>query len=1163
MRALKSLLALLTARWFLTLIGAVLLALLVWYFGPLVSIAGRTPLADERTRLLLVLAISVIWGAGNLLAQRRAAAADNRLIEAIAAPEPRAGPADAELAELERRFRDAVQALKHRRFPHRLGHGFLYELPWYLMIGPPGAGKTTAILQSGLRFPLEGRQGHELKGVGGTRNCDWFFTDEAVLLDTAGRWTTQESDRAADEAAWLGFLDLLRRYRPRQPVNGVLVAISVSDLLGADPGEIEAMADAVRQRLAELSERLGLRLPAYLLLTKADLLAGFNEFFGGLDEREREQVWGFTLPSAEQALTPERLHEELSALLGRLSGQVTGRLEAVRDLEQRALILSLPTQMAALEAPLARLVDRAFRHSTYETPPLLRGVYLTSGTQEGTPIDRLLGALVQDFGLRLAPPPTSRGNRSFFLIRLLREVVFAEAPLVRRASRLDRRERRLAAAAWTAAATLLLLGAGLLGWSYLARIGELQAFATSLDRYARTTQPLAVAGLEDPAAVVPALDQARALASPPAGGPPGLGLSLDRRLAAEGDAVYRRALAGLLLPRLLRQTEIALRRDLAAPERVREALPVYLALGGQADLARERPQVESWLAAEWQRRYPLDDTLRARLGVHLGILLDRLPELDPPSLDGGLVRQAVAAIDRVPLALRAYDKLARRLADEGAPWRPLDHAGPEAQALFAETRGGPLGTPIPALFTRAGFYERFLPQLVGGARAEAQEHARLHPNRPPPGEAELARLVREMLDLYYKDYIDRWQQLEQGLTIRLPGSLAEAGSVLRPLAIPPSPLSRLLGAMLEETRLTQLPPLPADAGAAASAARQATELAAAAVNAVLARTGPAAPKLGEPVERQFRHLAALLDATGGASPLDRALAAANELYTGLPAPGAPLAPGQGAEIRARAAALKEAAQPLPSALKEQIEAVGARVTAVTSGQVLARINDEWRAKVLPFCRQAIAQRFPFERTSATDASLADIGRLFAAGGMIDQFIDQQLAPLIDTARRPWRWQQPIGSTDAALAPFETARRLRDGLFAGGAAPKAGFTLKPLELDPGAARVLLDLDGQTLSYAHGPVQPVHLDWPAPAGSRVARLTFMPVGGGAPTILAREGPWAWFRLLHEAQLERTGRPELYRVAFAAGARRARFELLADSVDNPFDLSLFARFRCPGGL
>src|SRR5215469_13954491 len=150
------------------------------------------------------------------------------------------------------------RARKTPRAPARLQQSrksrtSLYDLPWYIIIGPPGAGKTTALANSGLRFPLA-RDGKDAKlaGVGGTRNCDWWFTDQAILLDTAGRYTTQDSDQASDAAGWREFLGLLRRYRGRRPINGVLLALSVPDLITQSDAARSAHVTAIRARLEEL-----------------------------------------------------------------------------------------------------------------------------------------------------------------------------------------------------------------------------------------------------------------------------------------------------------------------------------------------------------------------------------------------------------------------------------------------------------------------------------------------------------------------------------------------------------------------------------------------------------------------------------------------------------------------------------------------------------------------------------------------------------------------------------------------------------------------------------------------------------------------------------------------------------------------------------------------
>jgi type VI secretion system protein ImpL len=209
-----------------------------------------------------------------------------------------------------------------------------------MFIGAPGSGKTTALINSGLHFPLAERFGHEaIAGVGGTRNCDWWFTDQAVLLDTAGRYTTQESDREADSAAWQGFLKLLSKFRPRRPINGALVTMSVADLLQQSPAEMETHAKALRTRIQELHEGLNVRFPIYVLVSKTDLLPGFMEFFAECGREEREQVWGTTFPLVgKEGNVLTELNERFAALEKRINDRLVDRLQHERDPQKRALL---------------------------------------------------------------------------------------------------------------------------------------------------------------------------------------------------------------------------------------------------------------------------------------------------------------------------------------------------------------------------------------------------------------------------------------------------------------------------------------------------------------------------------------------------------------------------------------------------------------------------------------------------------------------------------------------------------------------------------------------------------------------------------------------------------------------------------------------------------
>ncbi len=399
---LKILKGLVTAGWFLSLIGVILIAGLIWFVGPLIAIAEREPLTSVFARLAAILAIFAIWGLVSLYKAYRRAKQNAAFVETIETSSPAGEPetpdasaADAERETLSMRLDEALAKLKDAKFGEK--GDYLYQLPWYAIIGPPAAGKTTALLNSGLSFPLdEHGPGHAVKGVGGTRYCDWWFTDKAVLIDTAGRYTVQDTDERVDAEAWHGFLDVLKKRRPRRPLNGVIVAISATDLIASDDGARRKHADAIRKRIEELNARLKVNLPIYVIVTKTDLLDGFTEFFEKFGLEEREQVWGVTAPADRAASVADAIgviHKECDELARRLSARMFDRLNEETDFERRRKMFGFPQQFAGLRRAAEAFLRDTFQESRFTSKPFLRGLYFTSGTQQGAPIDRLLGSL--------------------------------------------------------------------------------------------------------------------------------------------------------------------------------------------------------------------------------------------------------------------------------------------------------------------------------------------------------------------------------------------------------------------------------------------------------------------------------------------------------------------------------------------------------------------------------------------------------------------------------------------------------------------------------------------------------------------------------------------------------------------------------------------------
>ncbi len=1202
---LRRLLAILISREVVTLVGVILLSVLIWLIGPLVAVADFYPFESTLVRFIAIILLFVLWAVFLLLRQRKSKKTDAALVEGLVAGEAGAAQRSTdseELPQLRERFEEALELLKRSKLGGEVGRQYLYQLPWYVLIGPPGAGKTTALVNSELHFPLADHLGkNAVRGVGGTRNCDWWFTDDAVLIDTAGRYTTQDSDQLADATAWTAFLDLLKKTRPRQPINGVLLAISLEDLSTLPEAERRKHAQAVKKRIAEIRDVLGLRVPVYALFTKADLIAGFVEFFDDLGREERQQVWGATLPLEEGGKGGQAIAAfgaEFDLLVARLNERLLARLQQETDLRRRALIYGFPQQFVSLKSAVGDFLDAIFRPSRLEEVPILRGFYFTSGTQFGTPVDRLVGAMASSFGLsRQALAAFSGAGRSYFLTRLLKNVVFAEAGMVSTNRRVERRNLWIRGAAYAAAA-IVLFGMGAL-WlnSYFGNLRLIESTAVAVAKYNEQIKGLQVTSFDDadlrsvlvPLATLRSLPTGYDERDKPVPLALDFGLYQGGKLSVATLDAYRRGLNGILLPRLIGQLEREMRGNLANPEYLYEALKVYLMLARQGPL--DAPLVKDWMALGWQRAFPLlgDQPVRDALAAHLAALLEA-PLADVPP-DPALIKQIRQVVSQVPLAQRAYRIIVRSAAAEALPaWSALSVGGPQTADAFVRRSKKPLSEGVAGIYTYDGFQRVFLPQLKGITSEVAKESWVLGEDsaaKATPGE--LAKLEKDVLDLYLTEYAAQWDAQLADLEIVPFRSLEHTIEVLNILSGPASPLRNLMKGIAHETTLTA--PLVtqgvADTGGAAlnakaMAAAEAKKAAQASptgsrLSQILGASGPAAPLPGQSVDDHYKALHALV--TGSPSELDQIIGILQQLKDQLlkagPVPGQSQAAVGGTFFERvageSAVRLKSELVRLPSPLRDWMDAVLKGNSAVSVGGARERMNAEWKSNVLPFCRQALDNRYPLFKQSAADVPLDDFARLFAPGGLIDGFFDTQLRPFVDTAQRPWRWQRvedtDLGIPAAVLVQFQYAAAIRDALFGGGKTPRVSFEITPVSLDAGAGQVTLTVDGQPVVYQHGPPVPKQLQWPGSGGPMEARLAFTDAAGGkgavAPGSLTLRGPWAFFRLLDRATVTRSQQPDHFTIAFNINGHSAAFEVAANSVVNPFMLDALGRFRCPAGL
>jgi type VI secretion system protein ImpL len=1169
-------------KWVIQLLGIIALSLLIWFFGPLIAFAGHVPLATDITRLLVIFIMLMVWALCNLFMQLKANRANAQMANALVTPADLTNSqltreTDAEINTLTHNFDAALQTLK-KGAKNAQGKNYLYDLPWYIIIGPPGSGKTTALINSGLEFPLATKFGKgALRGVGGTRNCDWWFTDKAVLLDTAGRYVTQDSHEAVDKAAWLGFLDLLKKHRPRRPVNGVLVTMSLSDLLKQSEEERSLHAQAIRQRIEELHNHFGIRFPIYMLFTKADLVAGFNDFFAHLSKEERLQVWGVTFPAEDQNNPQDviaRVGKDFDDLLMRINAHLPRRLQEERDLSRRNLIFGFPQRMALLREGLLSFLHECYGTNRYQNVPYLRGVYFTSGTQEGTPIDRLMGMLANTFKLdRINAPLLSGTGKSYFITRLLQEVIFEEALIVGVNPRLERLQTLLRQGIYSGTVAIILLMSALWSTSYNKNQTALTTLSNQIDQY-HTVATLTPNWQRDFAALLKRMNAMQAITQVYADDVPLLmtfGLYQGDKLQPVITETYNDLLQKQFLPLIKTRLEQRIQEKMGNPELLYPLLEVYLMLG---DSKRFEPElVKPWIAVDWETTYPTDIETQEKLLEHLKVLLKIPPETQ--QLNERLIANARQVLNRIPVAQQVYMRIkSDALQTKAQDLKLLDVLGVNADRVFAAKNGVLAGQSIPYLFTYDGFYKSFLKQSKEQAE-ESVTGSWVLGDSAKTDMVDSDKLEESIRNYYYQDYIKYWDNLLANLKIKPVSSARQAVEVLEFAAAPDSPLRKLLDTLNKETSLTKKPPSPEDMAKKVQdtgIVRQMDSRLERTIKLVRSEQAPAKP-LGSDVEFHFQALTSLVRGTGGAVPFDRTMEVLAQLYgymidlSGTSNVGGvaikKLEQGGGGAV----AKMQAESAHLPEPLKSMTQALAAGNQDLIMDSSKSQLNRLWQSEVMPLYQSGIQGRYPFDRGSSKDVTLEDFSRFFAPGGILDTFFNNNLKAFVDTSGSSWRMiaqnNQTLAVSPAALVQLQAATKIRQIFFgSGGGAPLVKFSLKLLVLDTRAASFWLNLEGQQSKATQLDTgKSAAFQWPGTDGSRMVSFGFETKDGRKPHR-ATEGQWAWFKMLERAQIQQMDQDK-YLFTFDIEGLQADYELSASSINNPFSLNTFNSIHLPMSL
>lgn len=1002
------------------------------------------------TTLALILASATQWH------RSRHARRQDRALESMLEQADATEDTNARIQALRHGIHQAIEAIRRSRLGQGSGREALYALPWYITIGNPSAGKSSAILRSGLTFPFENGSPGAVQGIGGTRNCDWFFTTEGVLLDTAGRYTVQDEDRHE----WRYFLDQLRKHRPRAPINGIIVTASLAELASASPESIIALARKLRQRIQELTERLEVIAPAYVMFTKADQIPGFSEFFQDIDWNERDRVWGATLPyqidSTSHAGTLfdthfTTLHDGLRQLAVAQLTHTTG------DCHPPGLI-SFPLAFANLQPALRSFIATLFESNPYQFEPVFRGFYFTSALQDGTAL-AANDDIAARFGLRGDGPAPSQftSSNGFFLRDLFSRVIFADHQLVRQHFTTGKTRRRAAIAITSVAA----LGIAIAGWSqsYLHNQTLTQHTVADLEQAARIqdgrldlqSRLIALAVLQERIAQLDSFEHKRPLSL-------GLGLYQGAALRDKLLQEYYRGVRSILLAPVTESLEAFLRASLTQTPPANH--PASASALNAAPAAPHLRQIAHYVTPDpssTEETYKALKTylmLSHRDPIEIGHLSDQLTRFWRQWLEDNR-----GAMPRTELIRRAEQVLTFHLARHADTAWPLIETRPDlvdqtrtrlrtalagtpaAERVYAEiktraatrfpaiTVAGLVGTDnekfvsgnhvVSGAFTRAawtGFVSQALHDAANG-ELQARDWVLQHTSREDLTlQGSPAQIHKTLLALYRQDYIEQWSRLLQGVSIPPFDDFEHMATAIDRLGDPVrSPLLGLLQRASKETGWDSASTIMDDQDTPSSLGRMLDVLPWRSRTVTdTARPTEADPADdGSSISTAFTVLGRLFAERSDGAPLaDRYFGSLAQLRTRLRDITLQGDPGPGA-----ISLIRETLDSGPSELSSALHLIDDHLLAgATDAQralirpLLVRplqqtfaatvpaaereLNKIWRAQVVEPYLHDLDGKYPFAAEADIEATPVEIARIFGPTGAVAQFLDKSLGTLV-------------------------------------------------------------------------------------------------------------------------------------------------------------------------
>ncbi|CQI97673.1 icmf-related protein [Yersinia rohdei] len=1209
-------LALLLGFWFNVprfIILAVVACAAIWVIAPFILVGDNHPLDDPLRRgaiITFIAFITILYGVWRFM---RALALNPALLDNFINSkknQPEAGP---DLSEINAIIRNGINYVRriHSGIPtwkrFFISSRWRTELPWFMVIGTKNAGKTALVMSSGQDFPLPEQLNRVGKDNLPTSHCECLFSNDALFLDTAGKYI---DDGKENQVEWNGILKTLKKYRPVKAVNGVIVAISVTDILGKSKAELLNLSATLRARLDDVRGVLGVRFPVYVVITKLDQLSGFDEYFRNLTAEEREQIWGVTFPYNEDKgiadiELEQRISNELTLLENRISSNMHVRQQEEYSVIDRKGMYSLPQDFRMLSQRVTEVLQNIFFASRFDETKFhttLRGVYFVSSCQPANIALLNNSTLIQkwrnviDHNKPGSPASISQKNeddgqliidaaygKQYFLKQLFRDVITKDGDLVSYNLRVQSKYRFQNVLGHVACIGLAVW----LVWAFLISFqhndGYLQAVGTKLEqlegsvsRYVKTTNEQMLPALLNTTQQLPdygTLDVAS----------PDLewryGLYTGGAISRGASSLYQFFLQKYLFPMVEHESEVALKNAINSTDNdaVYVALKTYLMLTDEEHF--DQNFVVDQVTNAWQKSGKIEPyEEKGIFASHLNRLFTQKEwrQYGQPA-DSELIKRARAMLAEKTVTARLWGRVQSHLQAEAPVNLTLRKmVGENATQVFTLSDDELLHEGIPGLYTQAGYHQVVKKKLTPLLMQFLQED-RWVMDQPTSSLLDPLALQQDVLTAYFKEYTQYWKRFLS--SVRLISVDADSGeyaeglsmdiALLRTLVAENSPLLNLAKQAVKETTLvakekekTLLDDITIkNQGNLINQAKKAQEK-------IAFRENKLAKEF---VDNRFDALRAFVNGDPGDKELDgnlsvlqgtqmsRVIGALNDQYTRLVVLNSAFEYGDIPPMSNGGERMAIESQTWPDPFSNIIAPLLMGSSQKFENKVINQTFKAIDVGIGEICRNTLQGRYPFADSKKV-VSLNEFERFFGTGGTVDSYFKKNLESKVDTTATPWRYKGSASSE--GLAFFEQAAAINNALFNSGEGRKMAldFSVSVRYLAPSITQLIMNFDGNVVRYSHGPITPNFFKWPGSRQGTMVSLTAQRQQASAMPDIVQRGPWAllkWADMAEEVEQDANGKQLL---TFFMGKDRVELEVSGLTYGNESISELLRSFQCP---